>query len=185
MPELFCICTQPMRDNVTMYHCLSLAGCICKMIPDYDISWDVFGHFGKFNGISIKYPKLLTHWGRVTHICASKLTIIGPNNGLSPGRCQAIVWTNAGILLIGPLVTNFSESLIEIHIFLLKKMHMKMSSGKWWPFCLSLNVLSSQRIMSVTVIVIAATDGLALLVSILYRERTGLSLQSSLQLLMD
>ena len=58
---------------------------------------------------------LLTHWGRVTHICISKLTIIGSDNGLSPDRRQAIIWTNAGILLIGPLGTNFSEILIEIH----------------------------------------------------------------------
>ena len=56
----------------------------------------------------------LTHWGRVTHICVNKLTIIGSDNGLSLGRCQAIIWTNAGILLIGPLGTNFSEILIEI-----------------------------------------------------------------------
>ena len=44
--------------------------------------------------------KSLTHWGRVTHICVSKLTIIGSDNGLSPDRRQAIIWTNAGILLI-------------------------------------------------------------------------------------
>ena len=50
----------------------------------------------------------LTHWGRVTLICVSKLTIIGSDNGLSPGRRQAIIWINAGILLIGPLGTNFS-----------------------------------------------------------------------------
>ena len=48
----------------------------------------------------------LTHWGRVTHICVSKLTIIGSDNGLSPGRRQAIVWTNDGILLIRTLGTN-------------------------------------------------------------------------------
>ena len=56
----------------------------------------------------------LTHWGRVTHICISKLTIIGSDNGLSPGRCQAIIWTNDGILilLIGPMVTSFNEILI-------------------------------------------------------------------------
>ena len=53
---------------------------------------------------------LLTHWGRVTHICVSKLTIIGSNNSLSPVRRQAIIWTNAGILLIGPLGTNFNET---------------------------------------------------------------------------
>ena len=40
----------------------------------------------------------LTHWGRVTHICVGKLAIIGSNNGLSPGRRQVIIWTNAGIL---------------------------------------------------------------------------------------
>ena len=52
----------------------------------------------------------LTYWGRVTHICVGKLTIIGPDNGLLPGRHQAIIWTNAGILSIGPLAclgTNF------------------------------------------------------------------------------
>ena len=30
----------------------------------------------------------------MTHICISKLTIIGSYNGLSPGRRQAIIWTN-------------------------------------------------------------------------------------------
>ena len=43
----------------------------------------------------------LTHWGRVTHICDSRLTITGSENGLSLGQHQAIIWTNAGILLIG------------------------------------------------------------------------------------
>ena len=52
--------------------------------------------------------QLLTHWGRVTHLCVSKLTSIASDNGLSPGRRQAIIWNNAGILLIGPLGTNFS-----------------------------------------------------------------------------
>ena len=75
------------------------------------------------------------------HICIIKLTIIGSDDGLSPGRRQAIIWTNAGILLIGPLGTNFSEILIEILIFLFKKVHLNVSSGKWWPFCLNLNVL--------------------------------------------
>ena len=68
---------------------------------------------------------VLTHWGRVTHICVGKLTIIGSDNGLSPERRQAIIWTNAGILLIGTLGTNFSETLIEIQTFLLKKIRLK------------------------------------------------------------
>ena len=84
---------------------------------------------------------LLTHWSRVTHICVGNLTIIASDNGLSPGRRQAIIWTNAGILLIGPLGTNFNEILIETHTFSFKKMHLKMSSVKWRPFCLGLNVL--------------------------------------------
>ena len=48
------------------------------------------------------------------HICVGKLTIIGSDSGLLPGRRQAIVWTNVGVLLFGPLGSNFSEILIEI-----------------------------------------------------------------------
>ena len=84
----------------------------------------------------------LTHWGRVTDTCVSKLTIIGSDKGLSPGRRQAIIWTNAGILLIRPLETNFSEIWIKIHTFSIKKIPLKMSSGKWRPFCLGLNELN-------------------------------------------
>ena len=77
----------------------------------------------------------------MTHICVGNLTIIGPDNGLSPGRRQAIIWTSAGILLIGPWGTNFSEVLIGIHTFSFKKIHLKMSSAIWRSFCLGLNVL--------------------------------------------
>ena len=72
----------------------------------------------------------LTHWGLVTYICVNKLTTIGSGNSLSPGRHQAIIWPNTGILLIAPLWTNFSEILIEIHTFSFKKMHLKISWGK-------------------------------------------------------
>ena len=75
-------------------------------------------------------PKALTHWGRVMHICIGKLTIIGLDNGLSPGRPQAIIWTNAGILLTEPLGTNFREILIAIETFSFKKKHLKMLSWK-------------------------------------------------------
>ena len=77
----------------------------------------------------------------MTHICVSDLNSIGSDNGLSPGRRQAIIRTNAGILLIKPLGTNFSEFLVKILIFSLKKMRLKVSSAKWRPFCLGLNVL--------------------------------------------
>ena len=71
----------------------------------------------------------LTHWGLVTHICVSKLSILGSDNGLSAGRRQAIIWTNAGILFIRPLGTNFSEILVGIQTFSFRKMHLKMSSA--------------------------------------------------------
>ena len=63
------------------------------------------------------------------HICVSKLTIIGFDNGLLPGLRQAIIWTNAGILLIGHLGTKFNEILIKIHTFPLKKIHLEMLSA--------------------------------------------------------
>ena len=90
----------------------------------------------------------LTHWGRAMHICVRNLTIIGSDDGLSPGRRNAIIWTNAGILLIGPLGTNFSEILIKIHTFSFKKMHFRMSFGKWQLFYLSLNVLKWGNLLS-------------------------------------
>ena len=91
--------------------------------------------------VKLHYKSYLTHWDRVTHICVGKLTIIVSDNGLSPERRQAIIWTNAGILLIGPLETNFSESLFAIETFSFRKMHFKISSAKWRSFCLGLNVL--------------------------------------------
>ena len=79
----------------------------------------------------------------MTHTCFSKFNIIGSGNGLLPGRRQTIIWTNAEIELIGPLGTNFNKILVEIYTFLFKKMPLKMSSGKWRPFCIGLNVLTS------------------------------------------
>ena len=94
--------------------------------PAWSISLLQMAWRGKAQGVSASM--VLTHWGPVTHVCANKLTSIGSD----------IIWTNAGILIYGPTVTNFSEIWIEIHTF--KNMHLKMSSGKWRPFCLGLNV---------------------------------------------
>ena len=52
-----------------------------------------------------------------------------------PGRCQAIIWNNAGWLLIGP-------NWIKIQQFSLKKIHFKMSSGKCRSSCPGLNVFT-------------------------------------------
>ena len=74
------------------------------------------------------------------HICVGKHTIIGPDNGLSPSQCQAIIWTNAGILLVGPLGTNFSDILIgNSYIFIQENPFengvWKMASILSWPQC--------------------------------------------------
>ena len=100
----------------------------------------------------------LLHWGSLVerldrrqcillpHEANGKyIGVIASDNGLSPCWRQAIIWNNAWILLTGPLGTNVSEILIAIHIFSFTKMHFKMSSGKWWPFCLGLNVLTQQN----------------------------------------
>ena len=109
-------------DSVGIVHRLVKFVCVC------------FLHF-------IGQMYVLYGRGRVTHICISKLTIIGSDNDLSPGRRQAIIWTNDRILLIRTLGTNFSEILSEIWAFSFKKMYMKMSSAKWRPFYLCLNVV--------------------------------------------
>ena len=83
--------------------------------------------------------KTLTHWGRVTHIYVSDLTSIGSDNGLSPGRRQAIIRTNAGILLIRPLGTNFNDFSRNSYIFIQES--LKVSSAKRRPLCLGLNEL--------------------------------------------
>ena len=87
------------------------------------------------------WDHLLTHWGRVTHICVGNITIIGSNNGFLPGRRKAIIWTNAAILLIRSKGINFSEISNEIDTSSSnKKMPLQMSSAKYRPSCLSLCV---------------------------------------------
>ena len=116
-----------------------------------------------FKMLSVKWwPFVLTYWGRVTYICVSKRTTIGSDNGLSPGRRQAIIWPNAGILFIQTLGTNFSEFLREIYTFFFMKMHLKMSSWKCLPSCLGLKVLMwpSDRCASVQGIIIGSNNGL-------------------------
>ena len=60
---------------------------------------------------------------------------------IAHGRRRAIIWTNGGNCYSN-LATNFSKILSKIYVFSLKKMYLKMSSAKWWQFCLSLYVLS-------------------------------------------
>ena len=123
------------------YECLSVSFFICAY------STSIRGLVAILIGVNIiclyihKDFLHLTHWGRATHICVSKLTIIGSDNGLSPGRRQAIIWTIVGILLIGTSGTNFNEILSETHTFSFKNISLKTPSAKWRPFCLGLNEL--------------------------------------------
>ena len=130
-------------------HCITCSILLSwDFISSYYLVWgnmDIYGMRKMNINVQFLSPLLrlcLTHWGRVTHICVGKLTNIGSDNGLSPGRRQAIIWTNAGISFIGPFGTNFSEILIGIQTFSFKKMHLKMSSAKWRPVCLGLNELT-------------------------------------------
>ena len=70
------------------------------------------------------------------------LTIIGSDNCLSPGRRQAIIWTEAGILLIGPSETDFNEiwikkSYIFIQENLFDNVVRKMAAILSWPPCVN------------------------------------------------
>ena len=89
-----------------------------------------------------KAGRLLTHRGWVTHICISKLTIIASDNGFSLGWCQGIIWTNAEILFIGPLGTNFNYFFLSklIHIIpnsIWKNVILKMAAVLSRPQCVN------------------------------------------------
>ena len=60
-------------------------------------------------------------------ICVGNLTFIGSDNGLSPGRRQAIVQTNARISSIGLSEQTSANFFNEIHhAFSFKEMLLKM-----------------------------------------------------------
>ena len=128
------------------WHCWLLTLNRHPIIYTNDTSGTIFQNGQEDFAKISSYNTGITHWGRVTHICVSKLIIIGSDNGLLPGRRQAIIWTNAGLLLIGPLGTNFSEILIEILTFSFEKMRLKVSSAERRPFCLDLNVIKACNI---------------------------------------
>ena len=78
---------------------------------------------------------MLTHWGRVTHMRVSKLTIIGSDNGLSDPKleyCWFEPWEQTSV-----------KSLSKFMYFHSRKCICKMLSGKWRPSCFGLNVLNA------------------------------------------
>ena len=104
----------------------------------YDKSLLLYNYFNTIEcNLFRVYPALPLQ--NLWHKCASKLTIISSDNGLSPGWHQATIWTNVGILLVRTLGTNLGDILSNIHIGSFKKMNFKMSSAKWRQFCLCLN----------------------------------------------
>ena len=96
------------------------------------------------------------HWGQVMQICISKLTITGSDHGTQDQR-QTMIWTSDGIISTGPLGTDICENIIGIHIFPFTQIHFKMSSEKWRPFCLGLNVLKARHSFAFSHIFIQTT----------------------------
>ena len=116
--------------------------CICYQSSS--ITYCVIFHqdIKRFNSIAV--ISMYSHYVIVAkwQIYASvNWATFGSDNCLVPGRHQAIVWTNAGVLLSRPSETNFCEILIVIHISTSKKMNLILLFTKCWPFCLSPNVL--------------------------------------------
>ena len=92
-------------------------------------------------------PTINNQWVRLSEsdfdgFFVGNLTSTGSHNGLVPTRRQTIIWTNAGILLIGPLWTNCNVNFSKILAFSFKKIRLNVSSVKWRPFCLGINVLT-------------------------------------------
>ena len=61
-----------------------------------------------------------------------QLTIIGSDNGSASARRQAIIWLNAGTLLIGPLGTLFSDILIEMSAFSFNEIYLKSRENGYY-----------------------------------------------------
>ena len=83
--------------------------------------------------VIISFPTWCRKYASVNRIS------IGSDNGLSHIRRQAIIWTDTGLLSIGPLGTKFSENLIKIQFFIYKnaseniacEMAAIFSGGSW------------------------------------------------------
>ena len=105
----------------------------------------------------------------MTHICISKLTIIGSDNGLLPGRHQAIILINAGRLLTGPLRAKLQWNLNQnSHFFIqenpIENVVWKMAAILSQPQCVEkqfkrYRINSLFVISTVMEINIVATDG--------------------------
>ena len=92
-----------------------------------------------FSAVPWPLYEVLTHWGWVTHICISKLTIIGSDNGLSSGQRQTIIWNGQATshylkqcwYIHWALGTNFNEISIKIHTMIFIQENQELITYKF------------------------------------------------------
>ena len=99
------------------------------------VYWQLESWLKKLQSDSVMPIFPLTHLGRVTHKCVSKLTIIG-----SEITGSAIIRNNAGLLSIGPLGTNFINLYIFIQENKFKSVVWKMAAVLPRPQCVKGNM---------------------------------------------
>ena len=88
------------------------------------------------SSVSTSVGPVLTHWSRVTHICVSKLNIIGSDNGLVPTRRQCwnfLNWTPGNKLYWN----SNRNSCIFIHKSPLDNVVWKMATILSQPQCVN------------------------------------------------
>ena len=100
----------------------------------------------------------LTHWGQVMHICISKLTTIGSDNGLSPNRRHAIIWTNAGILFYWTLRNKLQWNLLRNSCIFIREnafenVIWKIAAILSRPQCVKLSWQGQLQLLSVIVVI--------------------------------
>ena len=117
------VCSRLLMNIINSIFCiLPYMSCL---VPD----WKLCGHFIMIANSSYLLSPLCLIYASVNWVN------IGSDNGLSPERRPAIIWTNADVFLhYTPKGTYFNEVLFKIQIFSFKKMHLNMST-KWWQFC--------------------------------------------------
>ena len=83
----------------------------------------------------------LINWGRVTHICVSKINHHWSREWFVAWSAPSHYLNQCWIIVHWNLKNKLQWNLNKICTFTFKKMHLKMSSVKWRPFCLGLNML--------------------------------------------
>ena len=165
-PSYYTTCLRGWRQALTKMNTtrnvIRLLLVFIKPISNY---WKL-GDWRRFYTICFElHILILNHWGKATHICVSKLIIIGSNNGFTAERRQAIIWTNAGILLIRTLGRDFSEILSTIQTFLFNKMRLK-----WRQFCHGLYVL--RLLLAITFLLLSSEWHCSIVINTLLPNNT-------------